>query len=118
MMPKSIADGVGRVFTPPWNKKRLPPNSPHGVRHAAAVHAAVAAEKNSPQSSARIRDQLKQSDEDESRSPLSPQRDIGERGLAHSADIAAARGHMHKAYPIVSLSTQMAQVRDCFAAAR
>jgi len=44
-MPKSSAsaDGVARVFTPPWNKKRLPPNSPHGTRHAAAMNAAAAA---------------------------------------------------------------------------
>jgi hypothetical protein len=42
MPNKALVDGVGRVCTPPWNKKRLPPGSPNEVRHAAAVNAAAA----------------------------------------------------------------------------
>jgi hypothetical protein len=122
-MPKGSTEGssVAKVYTPPWNKKRLAPPSPHGTRHLAAVNAAAANAGGygvtslplSPsttsftvQSPARAGARGGET----GRSPLSPQRDSSEQGLAHAADVAGARGHMIKCYPVVSLSTQMAQV--------
>lgn len=114
MPNKAIADGVGRVFTPPWNKKRLPPNSPHAVRHAAAVNAVAAhtASAEVPPSPARgCGERWKRpAHAEEARSPLSPQRGAAERGLAHEVEARDSRAPALKPYPIMSLSTQMAQV--------
>lgn len=115
-MTKPSADGVARVFTPPWNKKRLPPNSPHGTRHAAAVNAAAAnaaaagAEWSSP-ALGRVDEPggVHRGAGEGARSPLSPQRGPYEKGLAHGSR-ADERSLGQKSYPVVSLSTQMAQV--------
>ena len=112
MPNKALVDGVGRVFTPPWNKKRLPPGSPNEVRHAAAVNAA-AADRASPARGGGERPK-RQGPAEEARSPLSPQRGASEiLGLALEVDVAAARGARGpapKLYPVMSLSMQMAQV--------
>jgi hypothetical protein len=97
--------GVARVFTPPWNKKRLPPGSPHGTRHAAAVNAAAANAASCMAEASRTH-----AGAEGARSPLSPQRGPYERGLAHATLMGADRAPSRMGYPVVSLSTQMAQV--------
>ena len=109
-MPTSSDLGVGRVYTPPWNKKKLPPASPNATRHAAAINATVASASFVTFAQPLSPAQAFANKAEHARSPLSPQRDASDRGLAHAADVAGARGRTLSMYPVVSLSTQLAQV--------
>lgn len=102
--------GVARVFTPPWNKKRLPPGSPHGTRHAAAVNAAAANAAAANAAGCMAAASRTHAGAEGARSPLSPQRGPCERGFAHATLTGADRALSRTGFPVVSLSTQMAQV--------
>ena len=118
-MPRSNTDRITRVFTPPWNK-RMAPSLPHEKRIAAAANISgiTASEAAAAASGAQLeRDdaqhpkaaQLTAVDEAERR-PLSPQSRSCNQDTSDCSQCSDGQEHSMRCFPVVSLSTQMAQV--------